>query len=85
MNTAIGGGHRAIVPIGVYRKVIATPDIVPDFLFKSILAGDLGEALELGLLDLSEEEAALCTYICPSKIEFGEILRQGLEQYEREA
>jgi Na+-transporting NADH:ubiquinone oxidoreductase subunit A len=85
MNTALGGGLRAIVPIGVYRKVIATPDIVPDFLFKSILAGDLGEALELGLLDLSEEEAALCTYICPSKIEFGDILRQGLAQYEREA
>jgi len=85
MNTALGGGPRAIVPIGAYRKVIATPDIVPDFLFKSILAGDLVEALELGLLDLSEEEAALCTYICPSKIEFGDILRQGLDQYEREA
>jgi Na+-transporting NADH:ubiquinone oxidoreductase subunit A len=85
MNTAVWGGHRAIVPIGVYRKVVATPDIMPDFLFKAILAGDLPEAIELGLLDLSEEEAALCTYICPSKIEFGEILRQGLELYEREA
>jgi Na+-transporting NADH:ubiquinone oxidoreductase subunit A len=85
MNTAVNGGHRAIVPIGVYNKVVATPDILPNFLFKSILAGDLAEALELGLLDLSEEEAALCTYVCPSKIEFGPILRQGLELYEREA
>jgi Na+-transporting NADH:ubiquinone oxidoreductase subunit A len=85
MNTAVWGGHRAIVPIGVYRKVVATPDIMPDFLFKAILAGDLTESIELGLLDLSEEEAALCTYICPSKVEFGEILRQGLDQYEREA
>ena len=85
MDTTVWGGHRAIVPIGVYQKVVATPDIMPSFLFKAILAGDLGESLELGLLDISEEEAALCTYICPSKIEFGDILRQGLDLYEREA
>ncbi len=79
------GGERAIVPIGAYQKVVATPDILPDFLFKSILAGDLEEAITLGLLDITMEEAALCTYICPSKVEFDVILKKGLELYEQEA
>jgi Na+-transporting NADH:ubiquinone oxidoreductase subunit NqrA len=31
------------------------------------------------------EEAALLTYVCPSKIEFDVILRDGLALYEKEA
>ena len=49
------------------------------------MANDLEEAIQLGLLDMTREEAALCTYICPSKIEFGELLDKGLAQYEKEA
>ena len=73
------------MPIGVYRKVVVTPDIDIPFLFKSISAGDIEESIQLGLLDLSEEEAALCTFICPSKIEFDEMLRKGIRQYIQEA
>lgn len=79
------GGERAMIPIGYYAKVVATPDIVPEALFKSIIAGDLEESIQLGMLDLSEEEAALCTFICPSKIEFDVLLREGLELYAKEA
>lgn len=85
MRPGLWGGHRAIVPIGVYEKVVVTPDIMPQFLFKSIAAGDLEESIQLGMLDLTVEEAALCTYICPSKIEFDVLLREGLDMYEREA
>ncbi len=85
MRPGVNGGERAIVSIGAYQKVVATPDILPDFLFKSILAGDLEEAITLGLLDITMEEAALCTYICPSKVEFDVILKKGLELYEQEA
>ena len=85
LRPGLYGGHRAIVPIGQYSKVIATPDIVPEFLFRSIIAGDLEESIELGLLDLTMEEAALCSYVCPSKIDFDLLLRQGLDIYEREA
>ena len=84
MRPGIYGGHRAIVPIGAYEKVVATPDILPEFLFKSIVARDLEESIQLGLLDLTEEEAALCSYICPSKIDFDLLLREGLDLYERE-
>jgi Na+-transporting NADH:ubiquinone oxidoreductase subunit A len=85
LRPGLFGGHRAIVPIGVYDKVVPTPDILPDFLFKAIIAGDLEESISLGLLDITREEAALCTYVCPSKMEFDVILQEGLEFYEREA
>ncbi len=85
MRPALHGGERAMVPLGTYNEVVATPDILPDFLFKAIIAGDLEESIQLGMLDISLEEAALCTYICPSKIEFDVLLKQGLDLYESEA
>jgi len=63
LRPGLYGGHRGMVPIGAYSRVIASPDIMPEFLFKSILAGDLEESIQLGLLDISEEEAALCSYV----------------------
>jgi Na+-transporting NADH:ubiquinone oxidoreductase subunit A len=84
MRPGLFGGERSIVPIGAYEKVVATPDILPEFLFKAILAGDLEDSVQLGMLDLTKEEAALCTYICPSKVEFDVILQKGLDLYERE-
>jgi Na+-transporting NADH:ubiquinone oxidoreductase subunit NqrA len=45
----------------------------------------LEESLKLGLLDISAEEAALLTYICPSKVEYDVLLQQGLDQYVRES
>lgn len=85
LQPGVWGGHRALVPIGAYEKVVATPDILPSFLIRSILAQDLEESISLGLLDLSEEEAALCTFVCPSKIEFRSILQQGLQQFVKES
>ena len=79
------GGHRGLVPVGAYRKVIATPDLHVEFLMRAMSAGDLAESISLGLLDLTKEEAALCTYVCPSKIEMDVLLQQGLELYQKEA
>lgn len=78
------GGHRGLVPIGQYRKVTVTPDIEPEFLMKALAANDLEESISMGMLEFSEEEAALCTYIDPSKIEFDVLLKKGLELYEKE-
>jgi Na+-transporting NADH:ubiquinone oxidoreductase subunit A len=85
LRPGLYGGHRAIVPIGHYGDVVATPDIYPAFLFKSMFAGDLEASIELGMLDLSVEEAALCSFICPSKIDFCGLLDEGLARYEQEA
>jgi len=85
LRPGLFGGVRALISIGYYDKVVSTPDILVDFLFKAIIAGDLEEAIKLGLLDIAVEEAALCTFICPSKVEFDVILREGLDLYEAEA
>lgn len=84
LRPGLHGGHRGLVPTGAYRKVVATPDIEPEFLMKALTSGDIEEALQLGLLDMSAEEAALCTYVCPSKIEFDVLLRRELDRYEKE-
>jgi Na+-transporting NADH:ubiquinone oxidoreductase subunit A len=84
LRPGVFGGHRGLVPVDQYRRVVATPDIEPEFLMKALASGNLEESIQLGLLDLSAEEAALCTYVCPSKIEFDELLRKGLELYEQE-
>src|SRR5690606_25780772 len=84
LRPGLNGGHRAMIPIGIYGGVVASPDILPEFLFRSIMAGDIEESIQLGLLDISEEEAALCTFVCPSKIEFDVLLRDGLETYAKE-
>ena len=84
LRTAVGGGRRAIVHDAWYERVVATPDIMPAFLFRSIMAGDLEESIQLGLLDITREEAALCSYICPSKVDFGVVLHEALEPYVRE-
>jgi Na+-transporting NADH:ubiquinone oxidoreductase subunit A len=84
LNTTQNGGFRAHVPIGSYERVVPS-DLEPVFLMKSILAQDIEEMLALGLLEMSREEAALCSFVCPSKINVSEILQQGWAQYESEA
>ncbi|HBU47693.1 MAG TPA: NADH:ubiquinone reductase (Na(+)-transporting) subunit A, partial [Myxococcales bacterium] len=83
LDTSINGAFRAMVPIGSYEKVVNT-DIEPVFLLRAILAEDIEEMVNLGLLEMSQEEAALCTFVCPSKINFSEALLKGWAQYERE-
>ena len=59
-------------------------DILPTFLLRALAAGDLERAEELGCLELDEEDLALCTFVCPSKIAYGPILRESLTQIEKE-
>ena len=81
ITTAVGGGVRAHVATGIYEDVCAV-DILPSYLMKAILANEVEEAESLGLQDCVE--CGLCTYVCPSKIEFGEIFREGIEEYLQE-
>lgn len=83
MNTNTNGGHRSIVPIGSYEKVMPL-DILPTFLLRSLAVDDVDEAEKLGCLELDEEDLALCTYVCPAKIDHGEVLRRNLTLIEKE-
>ncbi|MCM8528728.1 MAG: Na(+)-translocating NADH-quinone reductase subunit A [Lentisphaeraceae bacterium] len=82
-NTGYHGGVRAFVATGEYEAVVPM-DIFPVHLIKCIMFGDI-EAMEgLGILEVAPEDFALCDFICVSKIEVQETLRQGLDLYRKE-
>jgi len=83
MTTAAFGRRRAIVPIGAYEKVMPL-DILPTFLFRALETGDVEQAEALGCLELDEDDLALCTFVCPGKIDFGPMLRRTLTTIEKE-
>ena len=83
LSTALNGGHRSIVPVGSYEKVMPM-DIIPTYLLKALAVDDVEDSENLGCLELDEEDLALCTLVCPSKIDHGENLRRVLTLIEKE-
>ena len=77
------GSERALVPIGLYENVCPLR-ILPTPLLRALLVGDTEMAQKLGCLELDEEDLALFSYVCPSKHEFGAVLRHNLERIRRE-
>lgn len=77
-TTAQNGSHRYMVPIGMFERVFPF-DILPTFLLRALLIKDLTRAEELGVLELDEEDLALCTFVCPGKQDYGPILRENLD------
>jgi len=82
-STTTNGSPRGMVPIGTYESVMPL-DILATQLLRSLLVGDLETAINLGALELDEEDVALCTYACPGKYEYGPVLRDLLTQIEKE-
>ncbi|WP_129140114.1 Na(+)-translocating NADH-quinone reductase subunit A [Modicisalibacter coralii] len=83
-TTTTNGSERAMVPVGAYETVMPL-DILPTQLLRSLIVGDIEMAMQLGCLELDEEDLALCTYVCPGKYEYGPILRDNLTTIEKEA
>ena len=77
LDTNTNGELRAFVQSGVFEKVVPM-DILPTYLFKSILANDYDEMEELGIYELVEEDVALCEFVDVSKNEIQKLLRKGL-------
>jgi len=82
-TTSTYGSQRAMVPIGLYEKVMPF-DILPTFLLRALLVGDVERAEQLGALELDEEDLSLCTFVCPGKVNYGPLLRKNLEIIEKE-
>ena len=82
-TTTTNGSPRAMVPIGSYETIMPQ-DYLPTQLLRSLIIGDIVEAVELGALELDEEDLALCTFVSPGKYEFGDILRDNLTRIEQE-
>ncbi len=82
-DTSMKGCVRAMVPVGIYEKVMPM-DILPTHLLRALLVKDYETAEKLGCLELSEEDLSLCTYACPGKIDYAPVLRSALTEIEKE-
>lgn len=77
LDANLHGGERAFVMSGQYEKFLPM-DILPVYLLKAILAGDIDKMEQLGIYEVIEEDLALCEFSCASKIQVQSIVRQGL-------
>ncbi len=76
-NTSKNGGNRAIVPLPSYEEVMPL-NILSTQLLKAIVTKDIELAIRLGALELSPEDLALLSYVCPSKYDYQTILADNL-------
>ena len=83
MTTSKGGSERAMVPLGTYEEVMPL-DILPTQLLRALLVDDFDGSIDLGCLELNEDDLALCTFACIGKYEYGPYLRQMLTRIEAE-
>ncbi|MDH5580586.1 MAG: Na(+)-translocating NADH-quinone reductase subunit A [Bdellovibrionales bacterium] len=83
ITTNKNGSYRAMVPIGIYEKVMPM-DILPTQLLKALITKNTDQAQALGALELDEEDIALMTFADPGKVDFGPILRENLNIIEKE-
>ncbi len=83
LDTNLRGGRRAMVPIGMYERVMPM-DLMPTHLLRALTVGDLEWAEELGALELDEEDLSLCSFVCPGKYDFGPALRRALQAIQAE-
>jgi Na+-transporting NADH:ubiquinone oxidoreductase subunit A len=83
MTTSTGGSNRAMVPLGGFEEMMPL-DILPTQLLRALLVSDVDAAIELGCLELDEEDLALCTFACTGKYEYGPYLREMLDRIEAE-
>ena len=84
LTTSTGGSARSIIPLGTFEEVMPL-DILPTQLLRALVVGDFDGCIELGCLELDEDDLALCTFACPGKYEYGPYLRQMLTRIEQES
>ena len=82
-TTSTNGSERAMVPTGMYERVMPL-DVLPTQLLRALIVGDTDTAQQLGALELEEDDLALCTFVCSGKYEYGPILRENLTQIEKD-
>ena len=83
MTTALHGGKRAVFPNPAFSE-IQPLDLMPEILFKALEVGDIESAEELGVLELDEEDVALCTLVDFGKNDYTQTLRTMLNTIMKE-
>lgn len=78
LNTNTNGEHRAFVVTGNYEEVFPL-DIYPMQLLKAFSYNDLDEMEKLGAYEVAPEDFALTEFVCVSKQNHQELVREGLD------
>jgi Na+-transporting NADH:ubiquinone oxidoreductase subunit A len=82
-STARNGRPTAMFPVDTFERIMPL-DILPTPLLRALLIKDTDQAQALGCLELDAEDLALCSFVCPGKIDYGAALRINLDQIERD-
>lgn len=78
LDARLKGGERHMIMSGEYDRVLPM-DILPEFLIKAILSGDIDRMEALGIYEVAPEDFALCEFVDSSKLELQRIVREGLD------
>lgn len=83
LDTNYHGSPRPFVVTGEYEKVLPM-NILPQYLLKAAITKNITLMEDLGIYEVIEEDLALCEYVCTSKIEVQQILRDALNMLRKE-
>jgi len=79
----MNGEERGFVVTGEMEKVMPL-DVLPMQLIKAAMTKDIDAMELLGIYEVAPEDFALCEYVCTSKIDIQEIIREGLDLIKEE-
>lgn len=82
-DARLNGGRRAMIMSGQYDKVIPM-DILPEYLLKAIIAGNIEDMEKLGIYEVAPEDFAAAEYADTSKLPLQAIVRDGLDSLRKE-
>lgn len=83
LDARIKGGQRHMIMSGEYDSVLPM-DIMPEYLIKAIISGDIDQQEALGIYEVSPEDFALAEFVDSSKLELQSIVRRGLDILRKE-
>lgn len=83
LDARVKGGERHMIMSNEYDNVLPM-DILPEYLIKAIIAGDIDRMEALGIYEVAPEDFAICEFVCSSKMELQRIVREGLDMLRRE-
>ena len=80
-GAGLHGRPGAMLPLDLFDR--AVPMRLPvGMLLRALAAGDAEAARSFGALALEEEDLALCSFLCPGKLDYGALLRDVLRESE---
>ncbi len=83
LDTNLNGEERAFVVTGELERVFPF-DILPMQLVKAAITDDIDGMENLGIYEVAPEDFALCEYVCTTKIDIQDKIRQGLDLIAKE-